>query len=101
MAQAQGDSAGLALGAWGAVQVTAMGLAMAAGGAMRDGVRLLADGGAFGSGFDGTAIGYVSVYHLEILLLFAAIAVIGPLARHQLKHQGKVIERFGITETPG
>ena len=101
MAQAQGDSAGLALGAWGAVQVTAMGLAMAAGGAMRDGVRLLADGGVFGSGFDGTAIGYVSVYHLEILLLFAAIAVIGPLARHQLKHQRKVIERFGITETPG
>ena len=101
MAQAQDDSAGLALGAWGAVQVTAMGLAMATGGAMRDGVRLLADQGVFGSGFDGTAIGYVSVYHLEILLLFAAIAVIGPLARHQLKHQRKVIERFGITETPG
>ncbi len=101
MAQASEEGAGLALGAWGAVQITSIGLAMAAGGAMRDGVRWIVDSGGLGTGFEGTALGYASVYHFEIILLFAAIVVIGPLARHKLEAQRKVVERFGITETPG
>ena len=101
MAQASEDGAGLALGAWGAVQVTAIGIAMAVGGALRDGASWMVKSSGFGNGFEGTSIGYASVYHLEIILLFAAIAVIGPLARHQLEAQRKVIQRFGITETPG
>ncbi len=101
MSQADDENTGLALGAWGAVQATATGLAMAAGGGIRDGVGALGSTGALGHGFDGTSIGYVLTYQLEIVLLFAAMVVIGPLARHQRQGEQKFIERFGITETPG
>ena len=72
---------GLALGAWGAVQATAAGLAIAAGGAVRDLVTQLASSGALGSALTGPATGYGAVYHLEILVLFAALVAIGPLVR--------------------
>ncbi|KGE05216.1 PucC family protein [Pseudohaliea rubra] len=73
--------AGLALGAWGAVQATATGLAIAAGGALRDGVGHLAASGALGEALSGPATGYSAVYHLEIAVLFAALVIIGPLVR--------------------
>ncbi|MEO0730513.1 MAG: PucC family protein, partial [Pseudomonadota bacterium] len=101
MAQASDDTTGLALGAWGAVQASATGLAMAIGGGLRDLVRALVDADAFGRGFDGTALGYVVVYNLEILLLFAAMIVLGPLATHQRESERRPIARFGITESPG
>lgn len=73
--------AGLALGAWGAVQATATGLAIAAGGALRDGVGQLAAGGHLGEALTGPAAGYGAVYHIEIAVLFAALIIIGPLVR--------------------
>ena len=73
--------AGLALGAWGAVQATATGLAIAAGGALRDGVSHLAAGGHLGEALSGPAAGYGAVYHIEIAVLFAALVIIGPLVR--------------------
>ncbi|MHA7816067.1 MAG: BCD family MFS transporter [Pseudohaliea sp.] len=73
--------AGLALGAWGAVQATATGLAIAAGGALRDMVGHLAASGALGEALVGPATGYGAVYHLEIAVLFAALVIIGPLVR--------------------
>ncbi len=73
--------AGLALGAWGAVQATATGLAIAAGGALRDTVGHLAASGALGEALVGPATGYGAVYHLEIAVLFAALVIIGPLVR--------------------
>jgi BCD family chlorophyll transporter-like MFS transporter len=73
--------AGLALGAWGAVQATATGLAIAAGGALRDTVGHLAASGALGEALIGPATGYGAVYHLEIAVLFAALVIIGPLVR--------------------
>jgi len=76
-----GDS-GLALGAWGAVQATCAGLALFAGGAIRDVVQALGSSGVFGAAFALPSIGYSVVYHIEILLLFATLAAIGPLARH-------------------
>ncbi len=101
MSQADDDNAGLALGAWGAVQATATGLAMAIGGGIRDGIKAMSSAGFLGPGFDGTALGYIAIYHLEILLLFATIAVVGPLARHQRAGDRKTLHRFGLTETPG
>ena len=101
MAQADDERTGLALGAWGAVQATSIGLAMAIGGGVRDIVGSMAASGWFGPRFDGTSIGYVATYHIEIVLLFAAVVVIGPLARHQRPGEQKFVERFGITETPG
>jgi BCD family chlorophyll transporter-like MFS transporter len=72
---------GLALGAWGAVQASAAGVAIAFGGALRDGVGGLALDGALGTALGGPATGYTFVYLVEILLLFATMAAIGPLVR--------------------
>ena len=74
---------GLALGLWGAVQATAAGLAIAAGGGLRDLVGTVAVSGALGSALAETSSGYGVVYHVEIGLLFAGLAVIGPLVRFQ------------------
>ncbi len=66
--------AGLALGAWGAVQATAAGLAIALGGILRDAV-------ASATQSPDPAAGYDFVYSLEICLLFAALITMFPLAR--------------------
>jgi BCD family chlorophyll transporter-like MFS transporter len=76
---ARSGQAGLALGAWGAVQASCAGAAVAMGGVLRDVVSDLALRGAFGPTLTGAATGYGAVYLFEIILLFATIAVIGPL----------------------
>jgi len=72
---------GLALGIWGAVQASAAGSAVAAGGLIRDGIAALASRGALGDVIDAAATGYAAVYTLELLLLLATLAAIGPLVR--------------------
>jgi BCD family chlorophyll transporter-like MFS transporter len=74
---------GLALGAWGSVQATASGVAMALGGTLRDAFSHLAAAGALGQALSTPATGYGVVYGLEIVLLFATLIVMGPLARHR------------------
>ena len=81
MAAAGPENTGLALGAWGAAQASAAGLAIAAGGLLRDAGAALAQSGALGEGMNEPASGYLIVYHLEIALLFAALVAIGPLVR--------------------
>ncbi len=71
----------LALGAWGAAQATAAGLAIACGGAIRDIVGGLASSGLLGPALDGPVTGYGAVYLIEILFLFATLIAIGPLVR--------------------
>jgi BCD family chlorophyll transporter-like MFS transporter len=78
---------GLALGAWGAVQSTGAGLAMFLGGALRDGVSQWQISAAWSAEFADPALGYSVVYHVEMLLLFVTLIVIGPLVRrHALVH---------------
>lgn len=72
---------GLALGSWGAVQATCAGGAIAIGGVLRDAVSGLAISGALGEALAGPVTGYALVYLIEIILLFATIAAIGPLVR--------------------
>ncbi|MDP2081499.1 MAG: PucC family protein [Pseudotabrizicola sp.] len=72
--------AGLALGAWGAAQATAAGLAILIGGTLRDVVGHLATSGKLGA-LTAPSIGYSVVYHLEIGLLFATLVVLGPLVK--------------------
>lgn len=72
---------GLALGLWGAVQATAGGTAIAAGGALRDAVGHLAASGTLGPALSDASAGYGMVYHVEIALLFTGLAVIGPMVR--------------------
>jgi BCD family chlorophyll transporter-like MFS transporter len=81
MARERNGESGLALGAWGAVQATCAGLAIALGGAMRDGVTSLAKHGALGPALTGASTGYSAVYQTEILLLFATLIALGPLVR--------------------
>jgi BCD family chlorophyll transporter-like MFS transporter len=75
---------GLALGAWGAAQATAAGLAVALGGGIRDTVQTLANAGKLGPGLATPDIGYSVVYHIEIGLLFVTLAILGPLVRTRI-----------------
>lgn len=72
---------GLALGAWGAAQATAAGLAIALGGTLRDWVDAIASSGQWGEALNTPATGYSFVYHSEIGLLFATLVILGPLVR--------------------
>jgi MFS transporter, BCD family, chlorophyll transporter len=99
--QSNGES-GLALGAWGAVQATAAGVAIALGGALRDIVSGLASQGLLGPGLASPSVGYSFVYHLEIGLLFAALVAIGPLVKPARSGPATQTSRqFGLAEFPG
>ncbi len=87
MRMAPREQAGLALGAWGAVQATAAGVAMALAGILRDAVAALPGGGTLG-----VATPYLAVFALEIALLVLALAVMLPVAgiavRSALRRRG-------------
>ena len=72
---------GLVLGAWGAAQATAAGLAIALGGALRDTVGGYAMSGQWGPTFQTPAAGYATVYQIEIVVLFATMLALAPLVR--------------------
>ena len=75
------DQVGLVLGIWGAVQASAAGSAVAAGGLIRDVVGVLADRGTFGPTLQTPATGFVAVYLIELGLLWATLVAVGPLVR--------------------
>jgi BCD family chlorophyll transporter-like MFS transporter len=101
MALADGAAVGLALGAWGAVQATSNGLAIACGGAVRDIVSRLAEKGLLGPALVGPSVGYGFVYYIEILLLFATLAAVGPLVRPASEARLRSNSNFGLAEFPG
>jgi BCD family chlorophyll transporter-like MFS transporter len=72
---------GLALGAWGAVQASAAGIAVAISGVIRDVISGLAGQHAVFRGLSGPASGYVAVYALEVLLLLMTMVAMAPLIR--------------------
>ena len=67
---------GLALGAWGAVQASAAGLAIALGGIIRDLVA-----GIVGPSGSGAAMAYDTVYVIELVLLLVTLVTMLPLIR--------------------
>ena len=91
--------AGLTLGAWGAGQAAAAGVAMFSGGATRDLVTSWADAGLLGVALQSPASGYGAVYHIEIALLFVALAAMGRLVRRpgEVGENGK---RLGLADFP-
>lgn len=91
---------GFALGAWGGVQATAAGVAVGLSGMLRDAIAELADRGLLGSAFSGEAGSYVIVYQIEIILLFATLAVIGPMVRSGSRHATRP-PGFGLAQYPG
>jgi BCD family chlorophyll transporter-like MFS transporter len=98
MALSREGDAGLALGAWGAVQATAAGLAIALGALARDAVSAAAVARDFGATLAGPATGYVAVYAVEIVLLLATLVALGPLVRRD--PDVTTNERFGLSEFP-
>jgi MFS transporter, BCD family, chlorophyll transporter len=70
------DQTGLALGAWGAVQASGAGLAIALGGVLHDTIAAIAPSTTFGA-----ALAYDFVYALEILLLITTLILMIPLIR--------------------
>jgi BCD family chlorophyll transporter-like MFS transporter len=97
MAAAQPAQVGLAMGAWGAVQATAAGVAIFLSGFIRDGVSALALHGTLGATLATPATGYSVVYHLEIALLFATLAALGPLVRRDAPATAPSSTAFGTT----
>jgi BCD family chlorophyll transporter-like MFS transporter len=81
MNMAQGDATGMALGAWGSVQATAAGLAIATGGVLSDAIGALARSGRLGPHLAGPATGYSAVYLIEAALLLATFFTLAPLAQ--------------------
>lgn len=100
MSLARSGDSGLALGAWGAVQATASGVAIAGGGALRDVFSSLAESGALGPALSGPSAGYSFVYHIEILILFVTLVVIGPLASYTKRPDESGKSHFGLAEFP-
>jgi BCD family chlorophyll transporter-like MFS transporter len=98
MALSEKGQSGLAIGAWGAVQATVAGAGIALSGLLRDVVSGLAARGSLGPGLVSPAVGYGVVYALEIFLLFATLAALGPLVRSGERRTSPV--RFGLAELP-
>ena len=99
------SGSGLILGAWGAVQATTAGIAIALGGIIRDSVSGLSEAGFLGSALTDPSVGYSAVYHIEIVLLFITLAAIGPLVRGARYSQTKfgdtqISGKFGLAEFP-
>jgi MFS transporter, BCD family, chlorophyll transporter len=99
MALSTRGQSGLAIGAWGAVQATMVGLGVATGGFLRDLVSRLAVEGSLGPGLTTSAIGYSFVYHLEVALLFGTLVAIGPLVRPGRRAE-QTPSQFGLAEFP-
>lgn len=80
MRAAPRDQIGLALGAWGTVQTTAAGIAIAFGGVVRDVLAAHPASGAV------AASPYIPVFALEMALLAMALIVAAPLRRDGLEN---------------
>jgi BCD family chlorophyll transporter-like MFS transporter len=101
MALASDEGAGLALGAWGAVQAGCSGLAIALGGILRDTMSKLAMADDLGGTLANRATGYSLVYLVEIGLLIATLVVIGPLVGRMTTNPSQNPSgRFGLHEFP-
>lgn len=100
MGLAQKGSAGLALGAWGAVQATCSGAGVALGGLFRDGMATLALHETMGTTLADRATGYGAVYAFEILLLLVTLVVLGPVIGIHMHNRNKPSDRFELTEFP-
>jgi BCD family chlorophyll transporter-like MFS transporter len=100
MSLADGARTGLALGAWGAVQASAVGAGILLAGVTRDLANAAASVGDLGPALAQPSTGYLIVYHIEIALLFATLIALGPLARRDTVEGSSQSRRFGLAEFP-
>jgi BCD family chlorophyll transporter-like MFS transporter len=75
---------------------------VATGGALRDIVSSLASQGRLGEALTDPVTGYSFVYHVEMLLLFAALIAVGPLVRRAAPPARPAMSpQFGLADFPG
>ncbi len=93
---------GLVLGSWGAAQATAAGLGIGLGGILNDITKFILTGGDWVLASENPAFSYLVVYHLEILLLFFTLVLLGPLSQYlsSIKMENQESNRFGFSEIP-
>jgi BCD family chlorophyll transporter-like MFS transporter len=94
---------GIALGAWGAVFATAEGLSFACSGVLKDWLSHLVGQGVLGPGLSHPVVPYAVVYQLEILVLFATLAALGPLVarrRRAVEVAPDPAVPFGLADLP-
>jgi BCD family chlorophyll transporter-like MFS transporter len=101
MAMTDSLHAGMVLGAWGAVQATATGIAMALSGVIRDVVGHLAEQGMLGEALVSPVTGYSVVFHIEMYMLFCVLIALGPLVSRKRQTNASKDTRFGLAELPG
>jgi BCD family chlorophyll transporter-like MFS transporter len=94
------NSSGLVLGAWGAVQATCAGIAIAVGAGLKDLIVLWGHDGALGPLLQSPAAAYGLVYQLEIILLFALLVEVGPLVAKVRSAPSRTSDGFGLAEFP-
>ena len=92
---------GVLVGAWSAVQATAIGVSLLLGGVIKNAINTLAISGVLGPAMTTSATGYLFVYHLEIGLLFVCLAVLGPLTSNRYRQTHEHSTKFGLAEMPG
>ncbi|MDP5053563.1 MAG: PucC family protein, partial [Congregibacter sp.] len=92
MNRAPREQAGLALGAWGAVQATAAGIGVALSGIIRDVVNAVEASSIAGATNSASASGYMTVYSIEIALLIITLILIAPLLRKGSAEQSAATE---------
>jgi BCD family chlorophyll transporter-like MFS transporter len=100
LGRSDGQGAGLALGAFGAVQATAAGIGIILAGFIRDILSAAAASGTLGAALSERAIPYSVVWHIEIGLLFATLVALGPLVRRSTHSQDGAARPFGLQEFP-
>ncbi len=99
----EGTQSGLALGAWGAVQASCAGTAIALGGILRDLIGAAAAADRLGVALTGPATGYAFVYLCEIVLLLGTLVALGPLVRRDPANRfspASLNQPFGLAEFP-
>lgn len=97
---AKANSAGLALGVWGAVQATCAGVGVALGGLVRDGIAAAALNDLMGTTLASRATGYGAVYGVEAVLLLFVLVVLGPITGLQSNSRGDDNDNFGLIDFP-
>ena len=96
-----GGFSGLVIGAWGGVQAIAMGVGIALGGILRDFTEFfLIESQIANFPLDPSFAGYLMVYHVEILLLFLVLVVIGPLVSNAEGFSEPDQKKFGLASFP-
>jgi BCD family chlorophyll transporter-like MFS transporter len=95
----EGEGAGLALGAYGAVQATSAGIGLIVSGLVRDLLSAAVSSGSFGPLVD-KSLPYSVVWHIEIGLLFATLVALGPLVRRSPHGSNGAARPFGLQEFP-